>query len=259
LGIFRLHSGNGRAFDARINRHSERFRRFETLEGDDGAPKLRSLPSAANYEGSDRTNISGAINKKSMRLAKAVVGTVLLAVAAQPIHESGHAIMLRLLAGTWPKLTFWAVEPGAILLSRAAVLAVLVAGDLAVLGWWGAVFMFARRSPGRRWMLLGPTFMLAFVLAIWITAAALSPFGYDGLEASDAAKFLAVANFGRWTAPVIVTGIALVIGTRVTILARHYLSSARVPVSANPVGVPARRLLADNRRMGDGNTALVNS
>jgi hypothetical protein len=32
-----------------------------------------------------------------------------------------------------------------------------------------------------------------------------------------------------------------------------------VPVSANPVGVPARRLLADNRRMGDGNTALVNS
>ena len=42
---------------------------------------------------------------------KQVVGSVLLAVLAQPIHELGHAVALRASTGVWPRIGALSVQP----------------------------------------------------------------------------------------------------------------------------------------------------
>jgi hypothetical protein len=78
---------------------------------------------------------------------KAVVISVVLAVAAGPIHEAGHAIAVKLFTGTWPRFTLWAVFPPAIP-SQDVALTILLAGDLAVLLWWLFVLICVRHRPG---------------------------------------------------------------------------------------------------------------
>jgi hypothetical protein len=68
---------------------------------------------------------------------KQVVGSVLLAVLAQPIHEFGHAVALRASTGVWPRVGLLSVQPLAAVGTKASALAVLAAGDLAVIVWWG--------------------------------------------------------------------------------------------------------------------------
>src|SRR5262245_64181515 len=84
---------------------------------------------------------------------------VALAIAAEPIHEAGHAIAARLLTGVWPQIGFWAVHPTVRIETKAAVLSVLAAGDAAVVAWWGLVLLISRR-PNREWVMFGPTFMV---------------------------------------------------------------------------------------------------
>src|SRR3954452_16857429 len=87
------------------------------------------------------------------------IGTgVALAISAEPIHELGHAVAVRLTTGAWPKVGFWAVHPTGHFESTAAILAVLAAGEAAVIGWWGLVYVVARAQPHLRWALIGPTF-----------------------------------------------------------------------------------------------------
>ncbi len=40
-----------------------------------------------------------------------ILGGIGLAIAAEPIHEGGHAIATRVLTGVWPEVGFWAVHP----------------------------------------------------------------------------------------------------------------------------------------------------
>ena len=77
---------------------------------------------------------------------KAVVISVVLAAAAQPIHEAGHAVAVKLFTGIWPRFTLWAVFPPAIP-SQEAALAILLAGDIAVLLWWLFVVICVRLDP----------------------------------------------------------------------------------------------------------------
>ncbi len=156
---------------------------------------------------------------------RAIVG-ILLAFAGQPIHEGGHAIALRLVAGVWPRVTLWAVDPRGISLAPSGALAVLAAGDLAVLAWWSAVLLFARRSPSRRWTVVGPTVMLALVLTIWLASAALALFGRGELEALDAAKFLAIADLGPRTSLGIVAFAVLGIGLHAAFGMRRCFATA---------------------------------
>lgn len=69
---------------------------------------------------------------------KTVVISVGLAAVAQPIHEAGHAVAVRLFTGVWPRFTLWAVFPPTIP-SQKAALAILAAGDVAVVMWWAVV------------------------------------------------------------------------------------------------------------------------
>ena len=62
-----------------------------------------------------------------------IIGGVALAIAAEPIHETGHAAAARLLTGAWPHVSFWAVHPTAPFKSNSAILGVLAAGDAAVI------------------------------------------------------------------------------------------------------------------------------
>ena len=124
---------------------------------------------------------------------KAVVISAGLAAAAEPIHEAGHAVAVKLLTGTWPRITLWAVFPPAIQSSEAAM-AILLAGDLAVVLWWLFVMICVRHRPGWQWAMIGPSVMAVISLASWFAAAAMSPFGMAHVGASEAAKFLAVSG-----------------------------------------------------------------
>lgn len=121
-----------------------------------------------------------------MHAWKEIICGVGLAIAGQPIHEGGHAVASRLLTGLWPQISFWAVYPVGRFESKTAALTVLAAGDIAVVVWWLALFGLVRHYPERKWMLVGPTFMVAIALLNWTTSAALTPFGYGHIGASDA-------------------------------------------------------------------------
>jgi hypothetical protein len=111
-----------------------------------------------------------------------------LAAAAEPIHEAGHAVAVKLFTGIWPRFTVWAVFPPTIR-SQEAALAILLAGDLAVLLGCLFVSICVRYQPGWQWAMIGPSFMAVISLASWFIAAAMSPFGMTHVGASDAAKF----------------------------------------------------------------------
>lgn len=119
--------------------------------------------------------------------------SVVLVAAAEPIHEVGHAVAVKLLTGIWPRFTLWAVFPPAIP-SQDAALAILLAGDLAVLLWWLCVMICVCHRPGWRWALIGPSFMAVISLASWFVAATMKAFGIAHVGASDAAKFLTVSG-----------------------------------------------------------------
>ena len=68
--------------------------------------------------------------------AKQIVGSVLLAILAQPAHEFGHAVALRTSTGVWPRIGALSVQPLVPVATKAAALLVLAAGDFAVLAWW---------------------------------------------------------------------------------------------------------------------------
>lgn len=123
---------------------------------------------------------------------------VAFAIAAEPIHEIGHAVAARLLTGAWPQIGFWSVHRTAPAKSTSAVLGVLAAGDAAVIAWWAVIFLIAQRSKRQRWMLIGPTFMVGLALLNWATASVLAPFGYGHLGASDAVKFLVALEVAPW-------------------------------------------------------------
>jgi hypothetical protein len=129
-----------------------------------------------------------------MRAWAEILGSVGLAIAAEPIHEVGHAVAARVLTETWPQVGFWAVHPTSGFGSKLDALIVLAAGDLAVLAWWAAIFLVIRRRPALKWALIGPSFMTTIVLLNWIAPALLTPFGRTELGASDAAKFLAISG-----------------------------------------------------------------
>ena len=153
-----------------------------------------------------------------------IVGGIGLAIAAEPIHEGGHAIATRMVTGVWPKIGFWAVHPTSGFASKLDALIVLAAGDLAVLTWWVAVFLFVYRRPQWKWALVGPTLMTAIVLVTWFASAVLTPLGRADLGASDAAKFLAISGVSPWMLAVIICGIA---GITAALVTRYF----RLPAS----------------------------
>jgi len=163
---------------------------------------------------------------------KQVVGSVLLASLAQPIHEVGHAVALRASTGVWPQIGLLSVQPLAAVGTKASALAVLVAGDLAVIAWWALMLTWARRRPHRDWAIVGISFVLLVVLLEWLTAAVLFPFGRANLGGSDAAKFLAITGLHSWTASVLVSVAVSVVGAEVTLLLRPFSKSlvGRVPL-----------------------------
>jgi hypothetical protein len=151
---------------------------------------------------------------------KAVVISVGLGAAAQPIHEVGHAIAVRLFTGAWPRFTLLAVFPPAIP-SQEAALGILVAGDIAVLLWCAVIFACTRRRPVWKLALIGPSFMTAIAMASWFVAAALTPFGLASVGASDAAKFLAVSGVN----PLWVVVSVSVMGIAMAACARHAMKA----------------------------------
>jgi len=156
---------------------------------------------------------------------KQIVGSVLLAVLAQPIHEFGHAVALRLSTGFWPRIGVLSVQPLGSVNTKAAALAVLAAGDFAVLVWWGSVFLWTRRGRQREWAIVGTTFVLFVVLAEWLTAAAMFPFGRSTLGGSDATKFLDITTLHPWTAAAVVSIAVVGIGAEITVLLRPFSNS----------------------------------
>lgn len=152
------------------------------------------------------------------------IGTgVALAIAAEPIHELGHAVAVRLSTGAWPEVGFWAVHPTGHFESTAAVLAVLAAGEAAVIGWWGLVYVVARAQPHLRWALIGPTFMAALGLLNWLAAALLSPFGLGEWGASDAVKFMTVSRLS-W---ILLAFVAATVCSMIAVATRRCLASQR--------------------------------
>lgn len=154
-------------------------------------------------------------------------GGILLAIAAQPIHEGGHAVATRVLTGAWPHLGVWAVYPVGLFSSKLDALIVLAAGDLAVLSWWTVLFLLVRCRSRYKWALVGPTFMVVIVLLNWLASAALFPFGYYDVGASDAAKFLAISGFAPWGVTVALIGLAAVVST---LAAKCFGTVARAPL-----------------------------
>jgi hypothetical protein len=153
---------------------------------------------------------------------KQVVGSVLLAVLAQPIHEFGHAVALRASTGVWPQIGFLSVQPFVPVVTKAAALAVLAGGDFAVLAWWTLIFVWIQRNRQRDWAIVGTTFVLIVVLLEWLTAAAMCPFGRSNLGGSDAAKFLQISGFQPWTAAALVCCAVLTVLAGITLLLRSY-------------------------------------
>jgi hypothetical protein len=142
------------------------------------------------------------------------IGTgVALAIAAEPIHELGHAVAVRLTTGAWPEICFWAVHPTGRFESTGAVLVVLAAGEAAVIGWWGLAYLIARAQPHLRWALIGPTFMAALALLNWFAAAVLTPFGYSQWGASDALKFMMISGIGWQQVAVVTTLMCCIVAT----------------------------------------------
>jgi hypothetical protein len=86
-------------------------------------------------------------------------GGIGLAIAAEPIHEGGHAVATRMMTGVWPEVGLWAVHPTSGFASKLDALIVLAAGDLAVLTWWAAIFLFVYHGPQWKWALVGPSLM----------------------------------------------------------------------------------------------------
>lgn len=142
------------------------------------------------------------------------IGTgVALAIAAEPIHELGHAVAVRLTTGAWPEVGFWAVHPAGHFESTAAVLGVLAAGEAAVIGWWGLVYVVARAQPHWRWALIGPTFMAVLALLNWLAAAVLTPFGYGQWGASDALTFMVISGIAWQQVAVVTTLMCYIVAT----------------------------------------------
>ncbi len=159
---------------------------------------------------------------------KQIVGSVLLAVAAQPIHEFGHAVALWASTGVWPQIGALSVQPIVPVTTKAAALLVLAAGDFAVLVWWTLVFLWMRRNRQRQWAIVGTTFVLFVVLLEWLTAAAMFPFGRANLGGSDAAKFLEILSTHRSAATAGVCLAVVLIAVSTTLLLRSSLD----PVAA---------------------------
>ena len=151
---------------------------------------------------------------------KMMVISVALAAAAQPIHEAGHAMAVRFFTGVWPRFTLWAVFPSAIP-SQEAALAILAAGDSAVLLWWAVVFACTRWRPVWKLALIGPSVMTAIAMASWFVAAALTPFGLAGAGASDAAKFIAISGVN----PVWVASLVAVLAVATTACAQDAITA----------------------------------
>jgi hypothetical protein len=146
-----------------------------------------------------------------------ILGGIGLAIAAEPIHEGGHAVATRMVTGVWPEVGLWAVHPTSGFASKLDALIVLAAGDLAVLIWWTAIFLLVYHRPQWKWALVGPSLMTAIVLVTWFASAVLMPFGCADLGASDAAKFLAISGASPWMLAVAIsgmTGIAAALVTR---------------------------------------------
>ncbi|MBV8820415.1 MAG: hypothetical protein JO022_18790 [Acidobacteriaceae bacterium] len=148
-----------------------------------------------------------------------ILSGIALAVAAEPIHESGHAIATRILTGVWPEIGFWAVHPASGFATKLDALIVLAAGDLAVLAWWGAIFLLVCRRPRWRWALVGPSLMTAIVLVTWFASAVFAPLGRADLGASNAAKFLAVSGMSPW---MLATVLGMIIGTAAVLVSRYF-------------------------------------
>lgn len=121
-------------------------------------------------------------------------GGIALAIAAEPIHEAGHAVVARVFTGAWPRFGFWAVHPTGQFESAGAILAVLVAGDAAVIVWWALAYLIARRWPEHTWALIGPMFMAGLALLNWLAVPLLAPFGRSAWGASDAVKFMSISG-----------------------------------------------------------------
>jgi hypothetical protein len=122
-----------------------------------------------------------------MRAWAEILGSVALAIAAEPIHEVGDAVATHVLTGAWPQIGFWAVHPTSGFGTKLDALIVLAVGDLAVLACRAAIFLVIRRRPALKWALIGPSFITAIVLLNWIASALRTPFGRAELGASDAA------------------------------------------------------------------------
>ena len=112
-----------------------------------------------------------------------------------------------MVTGVWPEVGLWAVHPTSGFASKLDALIVLAAGDLAVLTWWAAIFLFVYHRPQWKWALVGPSLMTAIVLVTWFASAVLMPFGRADLGASDAAKFLAISGVSPWLLAMILAGI----------------------------------------------------
>ena len=168
----------------------------------------------------DATTRKKFANARSVMKASAeILSGIALAVAAEPIHEGGHAIATRLLTGVWPEIGFWAVHPASGFATKLDAVIVLVAGDLAVLAWWGAIFLLVCRRPQWRWALVGPSLMTAIVLVTWFASAVLTPLGRADLGASDAANFLAVSGVSPWT---LATVLGIIIATAAVLVSRYF-------------------------------------
>jgi hypothetical protein len=188
------------------------------------------------YEGTASGNLGRRGRKISGMGRTAGLGTrgwleistgVALAIAAEPIHELGHALAVWLTAGAWPEVGFWAVHPTSHFESTQAVLAVLAAGEAAVIGWWGLVCLIALAQPHLRWALIGPTFTAVLALLNWFAAAVLTPFGYGQWGASDALKFMMISGIG-WQKMAVLTTFMCCIVAIVTArcFSRHCLTKS---------------------------------
>ncbi len=145
-----------------------------------------------------------------------ILGGIGLAIAAEPIHEIGHAIATRMVTSVWPEIGLWAVHPTSGFTSKLDALIVLAAGDLAVLTWWAAIYLLVYHRPQWKWALVGPSLMTAIVLVTWFASAVLMPLGRADLGASDASKFLAISGVSPWMLAVIICGIAVITAVLVT-------------------------------------------
>ena len=156
---------------------------------------------------------------------KQIVGSVLLAVIAQPMHELGHAIALLASTGAWPRIGVLSVQPLVPITTKAAALLVLSAGDFAVLVWWTIVFVWTRRGRQQEWAIIGTSFVLFVVLLEWLTAAVMFPFGRANFGGSDAAKFLQITGLAPSSASAVMVLAVTVIGVEIILLLRRFSNS----------------------------------